>query len=104
MHVRATCARSAGRILSKYQRDRAWREGMLTIVEERDADLRRVVRVARLRYGDRDVLPPLFDAQVVTLTEGAWSITGYERVPNDTVGDLVAYQQSWIVAPVVTPP
>jgi hypothetical protein len=73
----ATCARRQGRLLSKAQRDRARVRGLLLIDEQRDPELMRVVRVARLVEKTTlttDVLPPLHDAQVVAVRPGWWTI------------------------------
>jgi hypothetical protein len=61
--VTATRARERGRLLSKYQRDRQWCDGELTVSEDRDSELRRIVRVARLVHGSHDIIPPLLDAK-----------------------------------------
>jgi hypothetical protein len=102
VQVNATRARDKGRLLSKFQRDRRWREGTLTIIEERDPELHRVLRVARLKQPDgTDVLPPLLDATIIAMTVDQWSITGFERLEEERVGgDAVCYQQSWLITPV----
>jgi hypothetical protein len=97
--VPATRARDKGRLLSKYQRDRQWRDGELTVSEDRDAELRRIMRVARLVHGSRDIFLPLLDATLIEMRSGLWTLTGFERVPDDALGELVAYQQSWLVMP-----
>jgi hypothetical protein len=75
------------------------REGELTVSEDRDAELRRIVRVARLVHGSRDIFVPLLDATLIEMRSGPWTLTGFERVPDDALGELVAYQQSWLVMP-----
>ena len=99
----ATCARYQGRLLSKAQRDRGWVRGLLLIAEQRDAELLRVVRVARLVEKSKlttDVLPPLHDAQVVAVRPGWWTITGFERLVEPPPGEAVCYQQSWFLQPI----
>jgi hypothetical protein len=47
----------------------------------------------------RDIIPPLLDATLIEMRSGLWTHTGFERVPDDALGELVAYQQSWLVMP-----
>jgi hypothetical protein len=102
----ATCARREGRLLSKAQRDRAWVRGLLVISEQRDSELHRIVRVARLlktgHISPDDVLSPLRDAQVVEVRPDWWTITGFERVECKGAGpgEKACYQQSWFMVPV----
>jgi hypothetical protein len=106
MEFEATCARREGRLLSKAQRDRAWVRGVLVISEQRDNELNRVVRVARLLEPDQinqaDALPPLHDAQMVEVRPDWWTITGFERVECHGAGpgEKACYQQSWFMVPV----
>lgn len=98
----ATCARRQGRLLSKAQRDRAWVRGLLLIDEQRDPELMRVVRVARLVEKTTlttDVLPPLHDAQVVAVRPCWWTITGFERIVQPPPGETACFQQSWFLQP-----
>jgi hypothetical protein len=46
----------------------------------------------------RGIIPPLLDATLIERS-GLWTLTGFERVPDDALGELVAYQQSWLVMP-----
>jgi hypothetical protein len=99
----ATCARRRGRLLTKAQHDRAWVQGLLLINEQRDPELMRVVRVARLvdQTGlTKDILPPLHDAQVVAVRPGWWTITGFERLVEPPPGESACFQQSWFLQPV----
>jgi hypothetical protein len=57
------------------------------------------VRVARPVHGSCDIFLPLLDATLIEMRSGLWTLTGFERVPDDSLGDLVAYQQSWLVMP-----
>jgi hypothetical protein len=57
------------------------------------------VRVARLVHGSRDIFLPLLDATLIEMRSGLWTLTGFERAPDDALGELVAYQQSWLVMP-----
>jgi hypothetical protein len=47
----------------------------------------------------RGIIPPLLDATLIEMRSGLWTLTGFERVPDDALGELVAYQQSWLVMP-----
>jgi hypothetical protein len=62
------------------------------------------VTVARLRRADADVFPPLHDVQLVDFKADWFTITGYERLPFGPLGELVSYQQSWFVRPIVKAP
>jgi hypothetical protein len=77
-------------------------QGHLYIREKYDAELSRHVRVATLEAGDGHtlVLGPLLDAVVISCKPDWWTITGWERVDNDTSAAPRAYQQSWILQPV----
>jgi len=74
-------------------------EGELECYTADDAHLRRVVRVAKLtRTSDArrpELIPSLYDADVVTLGNTGAVITGIERVP--THDGLVEFAQSWWV-------
>jgi hypothetical protein len=59
----------------------------------------RIVRVARLVHGSARYLPPAARRGGVELRDGLMTLTGFERVPDDVLGELVAYQQSWLVMP-----
>ena len=98
----AARARRNGRLLTKGQRDREWVRGVLLIDEERDAELMRIVRVARLVEPVKrsDLLPPLRDVQVVAVRPGWWTLTGFERITEPPPGDTACYQQSWFMEPV----
>jgi hypothetical protein len=99
VHVKVTCARNRGRVLSKFQRDRAWRSGEVVIREQQDSELHRAVRVATLMHEGREVLPPLIDVQVVEMTSDWWTLTGFERIEVEPLAEVTAFQQSWFVVP-----
>jgi 16S rRNA C967 or C1407 C5-methylase (RsmB/RsmF family) len=99
VHVEVTCARSKGCVRSKFQRDRAWCAGVLQIGEQHDKELHRVVRVATLTQGGREVLPPLVDVQVVEMRPDWWVLTGFERIALGALVEPTAFQQSWFIVP-----
>ena len=74
-------------------------EGELECFTADDAHLRRVVRVAKLtRVSDArrlELIPSLYDADVITLGNTGAVITGIERVP--TRGGCIEFAQSWWV-------
>lgn len=74
-------------------------EGELECFTADDAHLRRVVRVAKLtRTNDAqrpELIPSLYDADVVTLGNTGAVITGIERLPAG--GGFVEFAQSWWV-------
>lgn len=103
----AACLRREGRLLSKFQTERAWRRGELDVQEAFDKEAHRVVRVARFLEPDNpnptDVFPPLHDVQLVCIRRGGWwTMTGYERVLTVTgmPSQPVSFQQSWALEPV----
>jgi hypothetical protein len=55
-------------------------QGLLTLTEEHDRELRRSVRSAHLRapIGGADVLPSLRDAVVIWIGDGRMTLTGFE--------------------------
>ena len=59
---------------------RAAYQGILTLTEEHDRDLRRSVRSAHLRdtQGGADLLPPLRDAVVIWIGDSSMTVTGFE--------------------------
>jgi hypothetical protein len=65
-----------------------------------DPHLRRPVRVAKLtRTGDAtrpELVPALYDAEVIALGSAGAAITGIERVPGRR-GELLELAQSWWV-------
>jgi len=107
MHANGVRVRSSGKLLSKFQRDRDWTVGWLSMVEENDPELHRWVRVARFHEGNNrggaEVFPPLFDATVIAIGPSWWTLTGFERLPGAALGATVSYQQSWIIEPVGPP-
>jgi hypothetical protein len=72
-------------------------EGELECFMVDDPHLRRTVRVAKLtRTVDArrpELIPPLYDADVITLGSTGAVITGIERLPAD-IG-VVEYAQAW---------
>lgn len=81
MRCEVARARTEGRLLSKYQRDRTWQKGELTVRDAPDPEVHRIVRIAHLRGADQtDILPPLHDVQLIELCAGWWTLTGYERI------------------------
>lgn len=70
-------------------------EGVLTLTEEHDRELRRSVRSAHLRDTSAgvDVIPPLRDAVVIWIGDGRMTITGFES--DELTRRSVA--QSWYI-------
>ncbi len=93
-------ARRRGRALGKYRRGGEQR-GLLIVRDRTDNELRRSVRVAELhctRLGI-ELLPTLFDVQIVQMSPRLIVLTGWERLP-DNSGDTQAYGQSWWARPI----
>jgi hypothetical protein len=74
-------------------------EGELECFMADDPHLRRTVRIAKLtRTEDArrpELIPPLYDADVITLGRTGAVITGIERLPAGP--DIVEFAQSWWV-------
>jgi hypothetical protein len=98
MKLAVVCLRCKGRRVPKWQLHRAQRfEGQLTITEERDDVLHRTTRVARVIEVEPrpiNLLPPLFDATLLWMSNDQMALTGFERV--DSTGDYTDYAQTWL--------
>ena len=71
--------------------------GEMTITEQRDDLLHRISRVARVIDFQRrpiDLLPPLFDATLLWMSNDQLAVTGFERV--DTTGDFTDFARTWL--------
>jgi len=92
------CMRCKGRRVPKWQLHRATRYvGQLTVTEERDELLHRTCRVARVIDDFRrptNVLPPLFDATLLWMSNDQMVLTGFER--DDSIGSITDYAQTWL--------
>lgn len=96
--------RQDGCVKPKWQRRGAARTGVLVVEEKLDPELRRTVRVARLlepRYRQTELMPTLFDVVLVSVRDGTWSLTGFERKTIAVGGRTLSYQQSWLMKPVM---
>jgi hypothetical protein len=98
MKLTVVCLRCKGRRVPTWQLHRAVRHvGQLTIIEEHDKLLHRVTRVARVIELERrpvNLLPPLFDATLLWMSNDQMALAGFERV--DTTGDYTDYAQTWL--------
>jgi len=98
MRLAVVCLRCKGRRVPKWQLHRATRMvGEMTITEQRDDVLHRISRVARVIDFQRrpiDLLPPLFDATLLWMSNDQLAVTGFERV--DTTGDFTDFAQTWL--------
>lgn len=94
--------RRDGRVMMRFERsNRTWR-GALVVREERHEELHRLTRVAALIGDDGqpvDGLPPLYDAVLLAVHRGHWSLTGFERI-EQVGGNHIDYAQSWVMCPV----
>lgn len=96
--------RHNGCVKPKGQRRGDARTGVLVVEERLDPELRRTVRVARLlepRYRQTELMPALFDVVLVSVRDGTWSLTGFERKTVAVGGRSMSYQQSWLMKPVM---
>ena len=73
--------------------------GELLVEELQDELSRRTVRVARLRSLGRtvnpDMLPPLYDPQLLWMAPQGFTLGGTERLT--TRGKMTEYGQTWLV-------
>lgn len=69
--------------------------GQLAIADTTDQGKHRPTKVASLSQGEL-VLAELRDVQIVWLSEGRMTLTGYEQI-NDAAGQVVEYRQSWSI-------
>lgn len=108
MKCRVTFTRIAGVALPRYQvSGDSGRLGELSIRDERDEGLYRVVKVARLKCGaapegSKPYVYMLFDPHIVWLQNGRFTLHGFEREYRD--GKRVEYAQSWICKPETNEP
>jgi hypothetical protein len=98
MKVAVITLREKGRPIPKWQLHRAERhDGHLTIREEHDKALHRTCRIARVVKVNRfaeNLLPPLFDATLIWMSNDQMAITGFER--DTSTGSLTDYAQTWL--------
>lgn len=92
--------RRNGTILPLWQRNHGAVRGRLYVEFEHDDELMRPIKVARVRRaaGGEPLLPPLYDAELVSCKPDWWTMTGYERCEGPT-DKPVRYQQSWLLIP-----
>jgi len=93
--------RREGRLIPRHAMWAGRVRGDLFVIEVRDAELNRSVRVATIVANDphRELLPPLLDATLVAVKPDWWTMTGWERSPEATDAQPRAYMQSWILIP-----
>jgi hypothetical protein len=76
-------------------RDAAGTRGQLVVQDITDQGRHRPAKVARLLQGELQ-RAELKDVQLVWLSEGRMTLTGYEQIENER-GQLIEYRQSWLV-------
>lgn len=95
-----TPLRDKGRLVLKWHR--AVIRAHVTIDEDRDPEVHRVVRVARAESTVPDrYIPLLYDAVVLSIRSDCITITGFERAIESPLRASVGthYQQTWLVQP-----
>jgi len=76
--------------------------GELYVIEERDAELSRTIRIASIvGKQPHERLLVLLDAVLVTAKPDWWTMTGWERIPEAHSAAMRACAQSWILIPAV---
>ena len=72
-------------------------QGELRVEEHGDGLLGRSLRTARLLSTSdgihRDLLPPLYDVNLVAMAQNGFTLTGFERIANGK--ESADYAQSW---------
>lgn len=98
MRFLVVCMRRRGVPIAKERLAReAAVSGELLVVEHRDAALSRTIRVAQLKDPAEpiggDLLPALYDAQLLWVAPQGFTLGGFERIEVGTV--TTDYAQSW---------
>jgi hypothetical protein len=95
MQVRVVKMRDRGVELDRrVVRETSGHRGLLVIMNISDQGLRRPAKVARLMQADT-IRHELTDVHIVWLSEGRFTLAGFERHRNSD-GTLVDYAQSWL--------
>lgn len=95
MQVRVVKMRDKGVELDRrVVRETMGQRGLLVIMDISDQGLRRPAKVARLMQADT-IRHELTDVHIVWLSEGRFTLAGFERHRN-TDGKPVDYAQSWL--------
>lgn len=96
MRVRVVKMRNKGvEVDRRLLREVAGTPGQLVILDVTDQGKNRPTKVARLQQGEM-LRAELRDVQLVWLSDGRMTLTGYEQISNDT-GQAVEYRQSWLI-------
>jgi len=101
MEFEAIPLRRDGKLLPNHMRWAGAVLGDLYVAEGHDPELCRTTRKATiLDPRERKILlRPLHDVMLISAKPDWWTITGWERVIEDTTGQMRAFQQSWILIP-----
>lgn len=101
MEFQAYPLRRDGKLLPHHLRWTGGVRGDLYVQERHDSELSRVVKVASLLEPSsrKELLKPLHDIVLLSVKPDWWTMTGWERVIEDTTGYTRALQQSWILVP-----
>ena len=93
--------RKEGPLLSRHVMWAGKVRGALFVLEERDVELHRSIRVAKIirTAPHAQLLPALFDAVLIGAQPDWWTITGWERIEDGISDRARAYAQSWILIP-----
>jgi hypothetical protein len=93
--------RKEGKLLPHHLRWAGAVRGDLYVKEEHDDELNRVIKMATIvdPTGHKVLLKPLHDVVLISVKPDWWTMTGWERLIEDTTGQTRAYQQSWILIP-----
>lgn len=92
--------RKEGKLLPRHVLWAGELRGDLYVSEVYDEELSRHARVAVLKgEAGNALLPPLFDAVLVSAKPDWWTMTGWERVDDSRGAGSKACAQSWILVP-----
>jgi hypothetical protein len=83
-----------------HQRWTGEQRGQLLVIEQYDQEHGRAVRAARLvnSAGD-DLMPPLYDVQLISAKPDWWVLSGFERSTTEFSSDTRSVAQSWVLIP-----
>ena len=93
--------RKEGKLLPHHLRWSGVVRGDLYVREEHDNELNRFIRKATMidPSSHKALGRPQLDVMLISVKPDWWTMTGWERLTEDTTGDTRAYQQSWILIP-----
>jgi hypothetical protein len=101
MEFRVVPLRREGKLIPRHAIWSGQVTGDLYVVEVRDVELNRAVRIANVVQPTTHakLLPSLHDAILIAAKPDWWTMTGFERAPDSIASNSQAYLQSWVLIP-----